>query len=100
MFVRGKGEGGGRQREGHHEHRRGTKSVDEGTLLPGDACQRVEELKTIAGGAVYFAPPPIPEPSTTIRTGRGGAKLHTGCWAENQEKGIGRQSAGGLENSS
>ena len=42
------------------------------THTPGDACRHVEELKTIAGGAVSFAPPPTPEPSTTSLTGWGG----------------------------
>ena len=39
---------------------------------PGDAWRREERLKTIAGGAVSFSPPPTPKPSTTSRTGRGG----------------------------
>ena len=58
--------------------------------LPGDK-RRDEGLKTIAGGAVYFAPPPTPKPSTTSRTGRGGgANLHMGRWVRKPEEDIGR----------
>ena len=49
------------------------------------AYQRVEELKTIEGGAVSYAPPTTPEPSTNSQTGRGGGGIHTsGRWTGNQ----------------
>ena len=48
------------------------------THTPDDACQRVKERKAIAGGAVSYAPPPTPEPSTTSRTVRGGKPANGG----------------------
>ena len=59
--------------------------------------RRVEELKTIEGGVVSYAPPPTPEQSTINRTGWG-ENLHTlGRWTGNQgQHGIGRQSVGRL----
>ena len=89
--------GGGRQRDGHRKNRRGKSIVEKGTLLKGDACQRVEGLKTIAGGAVSFAPSPTPKPSTTSRTGRGGVQTY--IWDAGFRKpgeDIGRPIAGGL----
>ena len=53
-------------------------------IFPGDE-RRDEGLKTIAGGAVSFAPPPTPKPSTTSRTGRGG--VQTCIW----DSGSGKQ---------
>ena len=35
-------------------------------------CWRIEDLNIIEGGAVSYAPPPTPEPSTTSRTGQAG----------------------------
>ena len=32
------------------------------------------------GGAVYYAPPPTPDPSTTSRTGKGGSHKTSGRW--------------------
>ena len=78
----------------------GTTIIDEGPRVSSTssswvfyACQHVEELQIIEGGAVSYAPPPTPEPSTAIRTGRGG-NLHTlRLWTGNQgHHGIGRQS--------
>ena len=58
---------------------------------PGDACQCVKGLKTIAGGAVSFANPPTPKPRTTSRTGRGGgANLHMGRWGRKPGEDIGQ----------
>ena len=70
-IVRGKGGGGQTERQAPQESR-GNSSVDEGTLSRTTPTGRVEGLKTIAGGAVSFAPPPTPKPSTPSRTGRGG----------------------------
>ena len=69
----------------------------EGTLLKGDAYRLGEGLKTIAGGAVSFVPPPTPKPSTTSRTDRGGgANLHMVRWVRKPGEDIGRPIAGGL----
>ena len=48
------------------------------THTPDDACRRVKELKAITGGAVSYAPPPTPEPSTTSRTDWGGEPANVG----------------------
>ena len=86
--VRGKGEGGGADRE------TGTARNEEGNRAstrhanPGDACRQDKGIQTIAGGAVSFASPPTPKPSTTSRTGwgEGGANLHMRRWKGNQER--------------
>ena len=85
---RGRGGVGGDRETGTTSIYEGPRASTKGTLLPGDACRCVEEIKTIAGGAVFFTPPPTPDPSTTSRTGRGGGNLHMGRWTGNQEKGI------------
>ena len=64
---------------------------------PGAACRRVEVLKTIAGGAVSFALPPTPKPSTTSRTGRGGGcKPAYGTLGQENRRGHWSAEAGGL----
>ena len=66
-----------------HHPIRGNSSVDEGTLSRETPTGRVEGLKTMSGGAVSFAPPSTPKPSTTSRTVRGGgANL---LWTDGQE---------------
>ena len=85
-------EGGGGQTE------TGTTIIDEGPRALSTssswvcyACRHIEDLQIIEGGAVPYAPPPTPKPSTTSRTGWG-ANLHTlGRWTGNQgQHGIGR----------
>ena len=60
---------------------------------------RVEGLKTIAGGAVSFAPPPTPKPSTTSRTGRGGVQTCIGPLDRKPGEDFGRPSVGWLNTS-
>ena len=86
MVVRGKGEGvgGGADREtGTARIERELERRLNQACYPDDAWRRDKRLKTIVGGAVSFAPPPTPKPSTTSRTGRrGGANLHMGRWVQ------------------
>ena len=64
----------------------------------GDACRQDNGLKTTAGGAVSFAPPPTPKPSTTSRTGWGGVQnCIWDAWAGKPEEDIGRPEPEGWE---
>ena len=94
-----KREGGG----GEGDRETGTTRIDKGQRAStkkrylSDACQRVEELNTIAGGAVSFVPPSTPKPSTTSRTSQGGGgKPSYGTLDRKPGEDIGRPSAGGL----
>ena len=85
MVVRGKGEGGRSRKERRApQDLRENSSVDEGTLSRATPTRQVKGLKTIVVGAVSFAPPPTPKPSTTSRTGRGG--VQTCMWDAGEGK--------------
>ena len=92
-----RGRGGGSDREtGTARIERELERRLKQARYPGNAWRQDERLKTIAGDAVSFAPPPTPKPSTTSRTGRGGANLQMGRWVRKPEEDIGRPISGGL----
>ena len=93
MVVWGNGEWGGGGQTERRAPQESKRELERRRRHPnlGVACWRVEGLQTIAGGAISFAPPPTPKPSTTSRTGRGG--VQTCIWAAGQEKRRGHWSA-------
>ena len=78
----------------------GTASIDEvpraltkGTIRLTTPVDAARNSRPSRGGAVSYAPPPTPEPSTTSRTCRGGKPSNRGTQESNQgQDGTGRQS--------
>ena len=94
-----KGEGGGRQRDGHRKNRRENSSVNEGTLTRASPADASRDSRPSWGAP---SPSPLhPHPSQVPPAAHfgGGCKPAYGPLDRKPGENIGRPSAGGLKNS-